>query len=68
MCPGTWQAQYDLTKDMVHQSVHKLLEALECIEKAFPMEREQATKKRKAISDDSTKRKMVLFSEDIPKK
>ena len=28
MCSGTWQAQYDLTKDTVPQSVYKLIEAL----------------------------------------
>ena len=39
MCPGTWQAQYNLTIWYL-----KLLEAPEHIEKAFSMEKEQTTK------------------------
>ena len=68
MCPGTWQAQYNLIEDMVPQSVHKLFEYLKCIEKAFPTEKEQATKKGKMSPGDSNKRKMVSFSEHIPTK
>jgi hypothetical protein len=41
MCPGTWQAQYKLTEDIVAQSVQKLLDALEKIEKAFLTDHEQ---------------------------
>ena len=63
MCPGTWQAQYELTKDTVPQSMRKLLEALECIEKAFPMDKE----KGKTNQGDSNKRKMVSFLERILK-
>ena len=33
MCPGTWQAQYELTEDTVPQSMRKLLKALNRIEK-----------------------------------
>jgi len=38
MCPGTWQAQYKLKTDTVPQCIHDLLDDLEKIEKAFPME------------------------------
>ena len=67
MCPGTWQAQYELTKDTVPQSVRKLLKALECIEKAFSTDKEK-DKKGKPNQRDSNKRKMVSFLEHIPKK
>ena len=67
MCPGTWQAQYELTKDTVPQSVCKLFEALEHIEKAFPTDKEK-DKKGKTNQGDSNKRKMVSFLERIPKK
>ena len=68
MCPGTWQAQYDLIKDTVPQSVHKLLEALEHIEKAFPTLKDQTTKKGKTNPGDSNKWEMVSFLELIPRK
>ena len=67
MCPGTWQAQYELTKDTVPQSMHKLLEALKCIEKAFPMDKEK-DKKGRTNQGDSNKRKIVFFLERIPEK
>ena len=67
MCPGTWQAQYELTKDTVPQNVCKLLKALKCIEKAFPMDKEK-DKKGKTNQGDSNKRKMVSLLEHIPKK
>eukprot|EP00804_Cyclotella_cryptica_P015098 CCRYP_000665-RA/>CCRYP_000665-RA protein AED:0.26 eAED:0.72 QI:0/0/0/1/1/1/3/0/330 len=38
------------------------------IEKAFPTERDQSTKKGKANPSESNKRKMVSFNEPIPKK
>ena len=41
MVPKHWQDQYELTGDTVPQSVRKLLEALERIEKAFPTEKER---------------------------
>ena len=67
MHPGTWQAQYELTKDTVPQSVRKLLEALEHIEKAFPTDKEK-DKRGKTNQEGSNKRKTVSFSERIPKK
>ena len=36
MVPKQWQDQYELTGNTVPQSVQKLFEALERIEKAFP--------------------------------
>ncbi len=36
MVPKNWQDQYKLTGGTVPQSIRKLLEALECIEKAYP--------------------------------
>ena len=41
MCPGTWQAQYKLKADNVPQGVCDMLDNLEKIEKAFPIEQEQ---------------------------
>ncbi len=38
MVPRNWQDSYELTGSTVPQSVCKLLEALECIEKAYPTE------------------------------
>ena len=40
MVPRNWQDQYKVTVGSVLQSVRKLLEALECIEKAYPTEKE----------------------------
>jgi hypothetical protein len=68
MCPGTWQAEYKLKAKTVPQCIRDLLEDLEKIEKAFPMEREQSVKKGKANPSDPNKRKMVSFNEPIPKK
>ena len=70
LCPGMWQAQYDLTEDTVpqSQSVCKLLEALGCIEQPFPMEREQATKKGKTNTGNSIEWNVVSFLKHIPKK
>ena len=39
MVPRNWQDQYKLTVGSVPQSVCKLLEALECIKKAYPTEK-----------------------------
>ena len=67
MCLDTWQAQYELTQDMVPQSMCKLLEALKHIEKAFPTDKEK-DKKGKTSPGESNKRKMVSFLEPITKK
>ena len=59
MCPGTWQAQYELKAKTVPQCVRGLLDDLEKIKKAFPTERDQSAKKGKANPSESNKRKMV---------
>ena len=68
MCPGTWQTQYKLKADTVPECVHDLLDDLEKIEKAFPMQQEQPSKMCKANPGDSIKRKVLLFHKPIPKK
>ena len=68
MCPGTWQAQYELKAETVPQCVRDLLDDLKKIEKAFPTERDQSAKKGKANPSESNKRKMVSPNEPIPKK
>jgi hypothetical protein len=55
MCPRTWQAQYKHKADKVPQCVCDLLDDLEKIEKAFPMEQEQSGRKGKANPGDSNK-------------
>eukprot|EP00804_Cyclotella_cryptica_P000814 CCRYP_001063-RA/>CCRYP_001063-RA protein AED:0.28 eAED:0.47 QI:0/0/0/1/0/0.33/3/0/350 len=59
MCPGTWQAQYELKAETVPQCICDLLDDLEKIEKAFPTERDQSTKKGKENPGESYKGKMV---------
>ena len=66
MCPETWQAQYELKAETVPQCIHDLLDDLEKIKKAFPMERNQSTKKCKTNPSKSNKRKMVSPNEPIP--
>ena len=41
MVPRNWQDQYELTVGSVPQSIRKLVEALEHIEKAYPTEKER---------------------------
>ena len=48
MVPKHWQDQYELTGGTVPQSIRKLLEALERIEKAFPTEKEHEGPKASA--------------------
>ena len=50
------------------QSVPKLLEALERIEKAYPTEKECERPKASATGGGSSKKRMVSFSDRIPKK
>ena len=52
----------------VLQSVHKLLGALERIEKAFPTKNEFKGPKAGATGGGSSKKKMVSFIDQIPKK
>ena len=47
MCPGTWQAQYELEADTVPQCICDLLNDLKKIEKAFLTWQEQLSKKGK---------------------
>eukprot|EP00804_Cyclotella_cryptica_P029967 CCRYP_013431-RA/>CCRYP_013431-RA protein AED:0.38 eAED:0.38 QI:0/-1/0/1/-1/1/1/0/158 len=68
MCPGTWQAQYELNANTILQCIRDLLDDLEKIEKAFPKERDQSAKKGKANYGESNKRKMLSFNKPIPKK
>jgi hypothetical protein len=68
MVPKHWQDQYKLTGGTVPQSVCKLLEALECIEKAFPTENECEGPKASATGGGSSKKWMVSFNDRIPKK
>jgi hypothetical protein len=67
MCPGTWQAQYELKAKTVPQCICDLLDDLEKIEKASAMECDQSIKKGKANPGEFGKRKMASFNEPIPK-
>ena len=68
MVPRNWHDQYKLTGGTVPQSVHKLLEALECIEKAFLTKKNCEKPKSGAPGGGSSKKRMVSFSDQIPKK
>ena len=59
MVPRNWQDQYELTGGTAPQSVRKLLEALERIEKAFPTEKDREKPKAGATGGGSSKKKMV---------
>ena len=62
MVPRNWQDQYKLTGGTVPQSIRKLLEALECIEKAFPTKKDREKPKAGATGGGSSKKKMVSFN------
>ena len=66
--PKHWQDQYDLTGGTVPQSVRKLLEVLEHIEKAFPTKKECEGPKASATGGGSSEKRMVSFNDRIPKK
>ncbi len=68
MVPRNWQDQYELSGALVPQSVRELLEVLERIEKAYPTEKVGEGPKNAPKSSDSSKKKMVSFSERIPKR
>ncbi len=68
ICPGTWQAQYELKAETVPQCIHDLLDDLKKIKKTFPTERDQSTKKGKANPSKSNKRKMVSPKNLFPRK
>ena len=63
-----WQDQYKLTVGSVLQNVRKLLEALERIKKAYPTEKEWEGSKANTTGGGSSKKRMVTFSDRIPKK
>ena len=68
MVPRQWQDQYELTGNTVPQSVRKLLEALERIEKAFPTKKDRERPKTGTTGGSASKKRMVTFSDRIPKK
>ena len=55
MCPGTWQAQYELKAETVPQCVCDLLDDLEKIEKAFLMERDSPLRRARQIPANPTR-------------
>ncbi|KAL3784137.1 hypothetical protein HJC23_005795 [Cyclotella cryptica] len=57
-----------LSGALVPQSVRELLEVLERIEKAYPTEKVGEGPKTVAKANDSSRKKMVSFSDRIPKK
>jgi len=63
-----WQDQYELTRATVPQSVRKLLEVVERIEKAYPTDKECKAVRKTAKGGGSSKKRMVSFNEPIPKK
>jgi hypothetical protein len=63
MVPKHWQDQYKLMGGTVPQSVCKLLEALERIEKAFPTDKEREGPKASVTGGGSSKKQMVSFSD-----
>ena len=68
MVPRNWQDQYKLTHGTVPQSVCKLLDALECIKKVYPTKKEQEGPKSNVAGGGTSKKRMVSFSDPIPKK
>jgi hypothetical protein len=63
MFPRNWQDQYKLTEATVPQSVRKLLEALEHIEKAFPTKKEHKGPMARVTGGGSSKKSMAAFSD-----
>ncbi len=68
MCPGTWQAQYELKAKTIPQCICDLLDDLKKIKKAFPTKRNQSAKKGRANPSKSNNRKIVSPNKPIPKK
>jgi hypothetical protein len=62
-----WQDQCELMGATVPQSMQKLLEALECIKNAFPTDKE-CDRSHGNVKGGTSKKKMVSFSNCIPKK
>ncbi len=68
MVPQNWHYQYELSGALIPQSVRELLEVLECIKKACPIEKVGEGPKNAAKSSDSSTKKMISFSDWIPKR
>ncbi len=68
MVPQNWQDQYKLSGALVPQSVRELLKVFECIEKAYPTDKAGDRTKNATDATNSSKRKMVSFSDRIPKR
>ncbi len=68
MVPRQWQDQYKLMGSTVCQSVWKLLEVLERIEKTFTTKKDRKGPKSYSTGGSSSKKKMVSFDDQIPKK
>ena len=68
MVQRLWQDQYKLLGGMVPQSVCKLLKVLEHIKKAFPTKKECKGSKASATGGGSSKKRMVSFNDQTPKK
>eukprot|EP00804_Cyclotella_cryptica_P016279 CCRYP_005743-RA/>CCRYP_005743-RA protein AED:0.85 eAED:1.00 QI:0/0/0/0.66/1/1/3/0/377 len=66
MVPRNWQDQYELSGALVPQSGTS--QVLERIEKAYPTEKVGEGPKTVAKANDSSRKKMVSFSDRIPKK
>ena len=68
MFPKHQQDQYELTGATVPQSVRKLLKALEHIKKAFLTDKEREGPKAHVTGGGSSKKRIISFSDQIPKK
>jgi hypothetical protein len=67
MVPKHWQDQYKLTGTTVPQSIRKLLEALECIEKALPTEKEHKGPKASMTGGGSSRNGWSLSTTESPR-
>ena len=66
--PRQREDQYEFTGATVPHSDRKLLEALEHIKKAFPTKKELEGPKESMTRCGSSKKRMVVFRDRIPKK
>jgi hypothetical protein len=68
MIPRNRQGHYELSGVTVPESVHKLLEVLELIEKAILTDNTHEGHKNTVKPSNTSKKKIVSFNERIPKK
>ena len=68
MVPRNWQDQYELSAMTISQSVLMLLEAFECIEKAFLTDKDCEGCTNTMKPDNPSKKKMISFNQRIRKK